>query len=83
MINSQSSRKQTINRGSEALKIPKGKRNLKQITLRHHMKFNTCINQFYARFPLSANSGFGFRRFGSVFYRDPFCYKSFLLQKML
>ena len=69
MMNSQSSRKQTMNRGSQALEIPKGKRNLKQITLRHHKKFNTaCINQFHARFPLSAISGFGFRRFGSVLY---------------
>ena len=68
-MNSQSSRKQTMNRGSQALEIPKGKRNLKQITLRHHKKFNTaCINQFHARFPLSAISGFGFRRFGSVLY---------------
>ena len=70
LMNSQSSRKQTINRGSGALEIPKGKRNLKQITLRHHMTELTC-NQFHARFPLSAISGFGFRRFGYVLYRDP------------
>ena len=30
----------------------------------------TC-NQFHARFSLSGISGFGFRRFGSVLYRDP------------
>ena len=40
MMNSQSSRKQTMNRGSQALEIPKGKRNLKQMTLRHHMKLH-------------------------------------------
>ena len=73
MMNSQSRRKQTMNRGSQALEIPKGRRNLKQITLRHHMKFNTSINQFHAQFPLSAISGFGFRRhIGAVLYRDPF-----------
>ena len=40
LMNSQSSRKQTMNRGSQALEIPKGKRKLKQITLRHHMKLH-------------------------------------------
>ena len=68
MLNSQSSRKQTMNRRSQALEIPKGKRNLKQITLRHHMKLHVTTNKFHARFLLSAISGFGFRRFGSVLY---------------
>ena len=35
------------------------------------MKLHVTTNQFHARFPLSAISGFGFRRCGSVIYRDP------------
>ena len=36
------------------------------------MKLHVTTNQFHARFPLSAISGFSFRRFGSVLYSDSF-----------
>ena len=45
-----------MNRGSQALEIPKEKRDLKQKTFESSHEI-TC-NQFHARFPLSAISGF-------------------------
>ena len=72
MINSQSSRKQTMNRGSQALEIPKGKRNLKQITLRHHMKLHvTSFTQVSRTISAFGDFQIRFRHFGSVLYRDP------------